>query len=63
MPRYDVYGAVTGTKYLGEYTAKNKAEAKEMALRDASVSLCFQCTSECEDATVESVSAEKVEEE
>lgn len=60
--KWDVYATVVGTKYLGEFEADTKEEAEQMAEKSnaASISLCNQCSTECEDAVVESVEAEEV---
>ena len=66
MPKYRVHGAVVGSKYLGEFEAKNADEAIKKAVesRAGSVSLCHQCADECEDASIDidNTSAELVEE-
>ena len=61
MPKFSVYAKVTGTKFIGEFTAKNKQEAIEMAEESSNcwVSLCHQCSSECEDPSVSDFIAEK----
>jgi hypothetical protein len=63
MPKFRVWAAVTGTKYLGEFEAETKEQAEEMALVSdaASVRLCHQCSDECEDPQCDSASAEPVE--
>lgn len=63
MPRFNVYASVVGTKYLGEFEAATKEEAAEMALRSgaAHVSLCHQCTDECEDPECSDATAEEIE--
>ena len=46
MPKFEVYGLLTGSKYLGEFEAATEAEAIEMALASGKnhVSLCHQCS-------------------
>lgn len=62
MPKYDVYGEVQGTKYLGEYEAESPEEAEEMAMEaEGSVRLCHQCHNECEDAEIVDCKVEEVE--
>lgn len=64
MPRYYVTASVRGSKYLGEYEAANEKEACRMAWeRDGYVSLCHQCSSECEDPEVDDVVATEIKEE
>lgn len=64
MPLYRVYGHVIGSKYLGEVEAADASAAAEkgIELEEAYVSLCHQCADQCEDAHVENVSVELVEE-
>lgn len=59
--RWDVYGTVTGGKFIGTYVAATAEEAKKMAEGDADVSLCHQCSGECENAEVEVTHAEEDE--
>ncbi len=65
MPRYRVCGVVTGSKYLGEFEADSEAEAIEIALNseESHVSLCHQCSSECEDPEIQEAFAELIEDE
>jgi hypothetical protein len=60
MPKFRIYAAVTGTKYLGEFEGKTKEEALAEAGREAFVSLCHQCDSECEDAEIHDMTAEEI---
>lgn len=62
MPKFDVWATVSGTKYLGEFEAKTKEDAEEMALvSDASsVRLCHQCNDQCEDPECTKAVAELV---
>jgi len=57
-------GAVAGSKYLGEVEAATEEEAREKAwgLDSAGVSLCHQCSSECEDPEVQDIYVDPVEE-
>ena len=62
MPKYRVYGAVIGGKYLGEFEADNPEEAEQKALNsEGYVSLCHQCARECEDAEIHEVTVEPIE--
>lgn len=58
--KYHCYGVVVGSKYLGEVEADSEEEAEERALEleSASVSLCHQCASECEDPQIDKITAE-----
>lgn len=51
---YNVHAAVTGSKYLGRFKAKNAEEAEEKALKsnEAFISFCHFCAHECVDAEV-----------
>lgn len=53
--KWDVTGVVVGSKFLGTFEAETEAEAVRMALESdaSSVSLCHQCSDECEDPEVE----------
>jgi hypothetical protein len=59
---YNVYGIVTGSKYLGQVEAFSKDEAEEKAWSEleASVSLCHQCSREASDAEIYKVEVEEV---
>ena len=52
--KYEVYGVVRASKYLGTVEADTKEEAEEKAWSDldAYVSLCHQCSSEAEEAEI-----------
>ena len=58
--KYHVYGTVKACKYLGSFEADSEEEAIEKALNsdEAYVSLCYQCSSECEDPAIEDAYAE-----
>jgi len=60
MTKYRVYGTVMGGKFLGEYEADTKEEAEEMAWENADVSLCHQCSCECDDPQVTEITTEEV---
>ena len=61
MARYHAYARVVGTKYLGTVEADDVASAREAAwnLDTASVGLCHQCRSECNDAEIADVAVEQ----
>jgi hypothetical protein len=60
MSKWRVYGIVTGSKYLGEFEAKTKEEAEQLAIDSelASVTMCYQCAEECEDPEIHEVNVE-----
>jgi hypothetical protein len=53
-----VSGTVVGGKFIGEYEADTGAEALTLAMEDLDVSLCHQCSSECEDPQITKLTAE-----
>lgn len=64
MPLFSCSGRVVGSKYLGIFRAETKEDAEEKALTSngASVNLCHECSTECEDAEVDEVFAEPIDE-
>jgi hypothetical protein len=62
LKTYNVYGTVVGGKFIGTFKAKTKKEALEKALDHVHVSLCHHCASECENAEVDKLTAEEVDE-
>lgn len=62
MTKYGVYATVVGTKYIGEVEAEDTYEAEELAWEhpNLTVSLCHQCSSECEDPEVDGIALELV---
>lgn len=59
MAKWSVYATVRGSKYLGDFEGDTPEEAQENALRENGwISLCWQCSSEVEDAEIETTSAE-----
>ena len=52
-----MYGIVRGSKYLGTVEAETAEEAKEKVYNSgkAYVSLCNQCSEECEDPEIDSL--------
>lgn len=63
MKKYAVSAKVSGGKYLGKFEANSKEEAEELAMQEAFVFLCHQCSSECEDPQITEVIAEEIENE
>ena len=65
MPKYRVYGVLTGSVYIGEYEAENESAAEDMANEDKEAnwmpSLCYQCSGEVEIGDIYEVQIEKVE--
>jgi hypothetical protein len=57
--KFNVYATVTGSKYIGEFEADTKEEALEKAADECYVSLCCQCSRECEDPEVTELTAEE----
>lgn len=55
---WSVTAAVAGGKYIGDFEAETGEEAIAMAAGSASVDLCHQCASECENAECEWMTAE-----
>ena len=62
MPKYHCYAIATASKYLGEFEAKNKQEAEDMAYEsdECSMSLCHQCSSEAELGDIYRIEVEKI---
>ena len=61
LKTFSVCAVVVGSKYIGEFRAASEAEALEMAWKEAGVSLCHRCSSECESAEIEELRAEEVD--
>lgn len=59
--KWHVNGFVVGGKYLGLFEADTAEEAVEKALNamGGPISLCHQCSRECENGTVEEAEAEE----
>ena len=59
--KFAVYGRVVGTKYLGEFEAESEEAAIEQATKNGEdhVSLCHQCSGECEDPEIDEVRVEE----
>ncbi|MCS3449951.1 hypothetical protein M2222_001226 [Bradyrhizobium elkanii] len=62
MKQYSVVGCVTASKYMGRFWANSKEEAIELAQKSDNnfVSLCHQCSDECEDPEIHEMVAEEV---
>lgn len=58
---WNAYGKVVGSKYLGQVEADTKEEAIDKVSSSASVNLCHQCCTECEDAEIYDVEAEEAD--
>jgi hypothetical protein len=57
--KYNVYGRVVGSKFLGTFEAENPQRAEKMALKEnGHVSLCYHCADECENAEIDDVIVE-----
>lgn len=54
MAKYQVYGVISGSKYLGEVEASSEEEAEEKGceLETCCVCLCHHCVRECQDAEI-----------
>ena len=64
MKKFNVYGIVTGTKYLGQVEAETEEEAKEKAegvgsYLELHISLCHQCSREINDPEIHEVNVEE----
>lgn len=59
--KWHLSGTVIGRKYLGEVEADTMEEAIEKGWKLCHVSLCHQCSDECEDAEIDEVFAEAIE--
>lgn len=48
MAKYEVYGLIKTSKFIGEFEANSKEEAEKMAWDsdEAYVSLCYHCSRE-----------------
>ena len=59
---YRVSATVVGSKYIGEFLAESAEAAEKMAWdhENSSICLCHQCSSECEDGTIEKMNVERV---
>jgi hypothetical protein len=57
--KFSCYGKVIGSKYLGEFEASTKEAAEELAVQQASVSLCHHCNSEIEDPEIVEIIVEE----
>lgn len=59
---YDVHATVIGTKFLGTFEANSPEEAEKMAedSDEMFISLCHQCSTECENADISELHVDKV---
>lgn len=53
--RYRAHGAVSGSKFIGEFDAETVEEALRIAEAEAGASFCHRCSGECQDPEVEVV--------
>ena len=62
MPKFGVTGIVVGSKYLGEFEADNAEAAVDLAMESDAVyvSMCHQCSDECEDPAIDSAEASPI---
>lgn len=60
MKRWNVYAAVHASAYLGEYEAETEDDAIEMALNEASVSVCHYCAKKIQDPEIGEATAEEI---
>ena len=63
MTKYNVTGVVSGSKHIGVFEANSKEEAEKMAYESEEiyVSLCYACSSECEDAEIQKLVIEETD--
>lgn len=63
MKKYRVYAIVTGTKHIGEFQAKSREEAEQIAWDSDNgyVSICWHCSKEIDEPTIEKMVVEEVE--
>lgn len=63
IKKYSVSASVRGGKYLGEVEATSPAEAIQKAwdLDSCHVSMCHQCSDECEDPEVDKIFVEEID--
>ena len=60
LRKYNVYGRVVGSKYLGSVEAFSLEEAQELADNLPShISLCHQCSSQIEDPEISKTTIEE----
>lgn len=62
MKKWNVYGKVQATKFLGTFEAETAEQAEEMALeKNGHVSVCHQCCREVEDPEIQECIVEEDE--
>lgn len=61
MKKWDVWGTVTGTKYIGTVEANSRKGAEEKAYQhdNIDVMLCHKCSRECETPEIHDVYVEE----
>ena len=59
MKKWNAYGRVVGSKYLGIIEAETEKEALDKAAKQCSVCLCHQCSDECEDPEIDQITVEE----
>lgn len=58
--RWNVYGAVSATKFLGTFEAETAEEAEEMAMEaNGHVSVCHHCADEVSDPEIHKCTVEE----
>lgn len=57
--KYSISAKVVGSKYLGEVEADSEEDAiqKGYSLGTTYISICHECSSQCEDAEVDEITA------
>jgi len=60
--KFRVYGIVSGSKFLGVFEAETEQEAKDLGAESENthISLCHQCSNECDDAQIHEYQADEV---
>jgi hypothetical protein len=63
MPKYGVYGLVTGSKFLGVVEADTPEEAEEKGfdLEGCYCSVCNQCSDQIDDPQISEVQVEEID--
>lgn len=62
MAKYYVYGAVSASKFIGEFEANSAEEAEQMAWDSGEVyaSVCHQCSDDVSDPEITEIYVEEV---
>jgi hypothetical protein len=58
MAKFHVSATVVGSTYIGEFEAETDQEAIDAASTQAHVSMCHQCSKNCENIEITEFSAE-----